>query len=167
MLEDTTFRGSLWGLSWRTKRPAGDISVLLFLGSHKSLQPHPLAPGFLLRLESSLIGAEAATAAAAAASSEADRQCSPPCPLGTLPSGCPDRQVCSRGRAHDRFRGKGRQGDLSGPPPSLRIGEPLVEEACAGRQDPPVEALTLLLILPGDLEQAALPLWASECTSIK
>ena len=128
-----TFRGILFGLSWRTNRPAGDISVLLFLGSRKSLQPHPLAPGFLLRLESSLIGAEAATAAAAAASSEADRQGSPPCPLGTLLSCCPNRQVCSRGRTHDRFRAKGRQGDLSGPPLSLRIREPLVEEACAGQ----------------------------------
>lgn len=161
------FRGIFLGLSWWTNRPAGDISVLLFLGSRKSLQPHPLAPGFLLRLESSLIGAEAATAAAAAASSEADQQRSPPCPLGTLPSCCPNRQVCSRGRAHDRFRGKGRQGDLSGLSLSLRIWEPLVEEACAGRQDPPVEALTLILILRGDLEQEALPLWASDCTSVK
>lgn len=162
-----TFRGIFLGLSWPTNRPAGDISVLLFLGSRKSLQPHPLAPGFLLRLESSLIGAEAATAAAAAASSEADQQRSPPCPLGTLPSCCPNRQVCSRGRANDGFTGKGRQGDLSGLSLSLRIWEPLVEEACAGRQDPPVEALTLILILRSDLEQEALPLWASDCTPVK
>lgn len=46
-------------LGWQTSRPARDISALLFLCSHKSSpQPHPLAPGFLLWLGSSLIGVQ-------------------------------------------------------------------------------------------------------------
>lgn len=67
-------------LGWQTSRPAKDISVLLFLCSHKSLQPHPLVSGFLLRLESSLIGGEAVAAAA-----YYDVGSTPhPCPLGIL-----------------------------------------------------------------------------------
>lgn len=61
---------ALW-LSWRRSSTARDISVPLFLCSRKSPQPHPLAPGFLLRLESSLIGGEATAAATAATFSEA------------------------------------------------------------------------------------------------